>query len=470
MKTFKKLALAATLMSVFIAPAMADEYTDTLDLLLQKNIITRQEYDTRITAHRDRLENSQFNSSRIDKDLRDNNNYRLSKSNDGSVMENGLGIKSKDGNTTAQFTGRIHMDYRNYSPDYASGQTTDGYQDAMEMRRGRFGVRGQIAKDFKYQLLANFGNDVGASSTSSTIDEFWVNYDANPAAQVQFGTFKMPFSLEQLTSSNNIDFMERSLVGQNDSELIPAKETGVMIHGVPATGFTYALAASRGRANKSATVDGADIIGRVTTNIAEVIQNKDFVAHLGAAYSTGNIKTGVTAASGRTEARNQSAWFTGSAMSGETERTRQGLEAAFAWKNIKLQGEQFNFKYDPTTGSDQEIKGHYVQAVYNLTGESHNYKNGVFNWIKPNTAVTSGGPGAWQVGIRASEFNAEDIAVATGKSNRATAMTYGVTWFWNDNVRFMLNYVDTKFDAVVGTSGSRVNGEKAVMLRGQLSF
>ena len=470
MKTFKKIALTAILMSVFIAPAMADEYTDTLDLLLQKNIITRQEYDTRITAHRDRSENSQFNSSRIDKDLRDNNNYRLSKSNDGSVMENGLGIKSKDGNTTAQFTGRIHMDYRNYSPDYASGQTTDGYQDAMEMRRGRFGVRGQIAKDFKYQLLANFGNDVGASSTSSTIDEFWVNYDANPAAQFQFGTFKMPFSLEQLTSSNNIDFMERSLVGQNDSELIPAKETGVMIHGVPATGFTYALAASRGRANKSATVDGADIIGRVTTNIAEVIQNKDFVAHLGAAYSTGNIKTGVTAASGRTEARNQSGWFTGSAMSGETERTRQGLEAAFAWKNIKLQGEQFNFKYDPTTGSDQEIKGHYVQAVYNLTGESHNYKNGVFNWIKPNTAVTSGGPGAWQVAVRASEFNAEDISVATGKSNRATAMTYGVTWFWNDNVRFMLNYVDTKFDAVVGTSGSRVNGEKAVMLRGQLSF
>ena len=108
--------------------------------------------------------------------------------------------------------------------------------------------------------------------------------------------------------------------------------------------------------------------------------------------------------------------------------------------------------------------------MYNVTGESHNYKNGVFNWIKPNTAVTSGGPGAWQVGVRASEFNAEDISVATGKSNRATAMTYGVTWFWNDNVRFMLNYVDTKFDAPVGTSGSRVNGEKAVMLRSQLSF
>ena len=466
----KKITIISLLAMCFTSPVMADEYTDTLDILLQKGILSKQEHAIKVEIHKDRLENKEFQTSRIDKDVKDSNNYRLSRVNDGSVMENGLGIKSKDGNTTAQFTGRVHMDYRSYTPTFSSGQSTDPYQDALEVRRGRFGVRGQIAKDFKYLLLANFGNDVGASSTTSTIDEFWFNYAAVTEAQLQVGTFKMPFSLEQLTSSNNIDFMERSLIGQTEGEFIPAKETGVMLHGIPKTGFTYALALSRGRANKSTTVDGVDVIGRVTTNIAEVIQNKDFVAHLGAAYSTGNIKTGVTAASGRTEARNQSGWFTGSAMSGETERTRQGLEAAFAWKNIKLQGEQFNFKYDPTTGSDQEIKGHYVQAVYNLTGESHNYKNGIFNWIKPNTAVTSGGPGAWQVAVRASEFNAEDISVATGKSNRATAMTYGVTWFWNDNVRFMLNYVDTKFDAVVGTSGSRVNGEKAVMLRGQLSF
>lgn len=469
MKHLKKLSLAIALTFCFGA-AQADEYVDTLNILRDKGILTQKEYDSKLEAYRDKQENQEFNRSRIDKDIRDNNNYRISKANDGSVMENGLGLKSKDGSTTAQFTGRIHMDYRNYSPDYATGQTTDSYQDAMEMRRGRFGVRGQIARDFKYQLLANFGNDVGASSTSSTIDEFWVNYDANPAAQLQFGTFKMPFSLEQLTSSNNIDFMERSLIGQTEGEFIPAKETGVMIHGVPAVGFTYALAASRGRTNKDATVDGVDLIGRVTTNIAEIIQNKDMVLHLGAAMSQGSIKGGVTPASGRTESRLHSGWFTGSAMSGETERTRQGLEAAVVYRAVKVQGEMFNFKYDPTTGADREIQGNYVQAVYNLTGESHNYKNGVFNWIKPNTAVTAGGRGAWQVAVRASEFDASDITVATGKANRATAMTYGVTWFWNDNVRFMLNYVDTKFDSVVGSSGSRVNGDRAVMLRGQLSF
>ena len=450
--------------------AAADDHTDLLDLLLQKGVITKQEHDARVTTYQETLENKQFNNSRIDKDVRDSNNYRIAKANDGSVLENGLGFKSKDGANTIQLTGRLHTDYRAYSPDYSVGQSTDPYQNGIENRRARFGVRGQFQKDWKFLLLANFGNDVGASSTTSTIDEFWVNYAAEPQLQFTMGQFKMPFSLEQLTSSNNIDFMERSLIGQSEGEFIPAKETGFMVHGVPRAGLTWAVAASRGRGNKSATVDSNDIIGRVTVNFAELVQNKDVIAHLGAAYSTGTVKSGVVPASGRTEGRASSAFFTGSALSGDTDRTRQGIEAAVAWKGLKIQGEQFNFKYDPAVGSSQEIKGNYVQAIYNLTGESHVYKNGAFDWIKPNAAVGKGGPGAWQVGVRASEFDASDIAVAAGKTNRATSLTYGLTWFVNDNVRVMLNYVDTKFGAPVGVVGSRVNGEKVVMLRGQLSF
>jgi phosphate-selective porin OprO/OprP len=467
-KLLKKLSIVVALAAVI--PAYADEYKDTLNILREKNVITQKEYESKLKAYEEREENKRFAERRIDKDVSDSVKYRQARANDGSVTENGLGLKSKDGNNTAQFTGRVHMDYRHYTPDYGLGQTTDSYQNLAEVRRARFGVRGQFAKDFKYQLLANFGASDGFSSTSSTADEMWVNYAANPEAQFQFGLFKMPFSLEQMTSSNNLDFMERSLIGQNDSELIPAKETGFMLHGVPKPGLTYAIAASRGKANKNAEFDGFDYIGRVTTNIAELTGSKAYTAHLGAAYSIGEIKGGVIPVSGRTESRMQSAWFTGTALSGDTTRTRQGLEAAFAYNAFKVQGEQFNFKYDPLTGNNQEIKGYYVQAVYNLTGESHAYKDGSFGWIKPNNAIDKGGKGAWQVGVRMSEFDASTITVATGKSNRATAMTYGITWFCTDNLRFMVNYTDTKFDALVGSSGSRVNGEKAILFRSQLSF
>jgi phosphate-selective porin OprO/OprP len=468
MKTFTKIALTVA-MAIGI-PAYADEYKDTLKILRDKNILSQKEYNDKLKEYEEKEENKKFIEQRIDRDVSDSVKYRQARANDGSVTENGIGLKSRDGNNTIQLTGRLHMDYRQYSPDYGTGQTTDSYQNLAEVRRARFGIRGQFAKDFKYQLLANFGNDVGASSTTSTADEMWVNYAANPEMQFQFGLFKMPFSLEQLTSSNNIDFMERSLIGNTDGEFIPAKETGFMLHGVPKPGLTYAVALSRGRANKDAVSDGFDYIGRVTTNFAELQGSKAYVAHLGAAYSTGEIKSGVIPASGRTEARTQSGWFTGSALSGVTTRTRQGLEAAVAYNGFKVQGEQFQFNYDPASGNDQKINGYYVQAVYNLTGESHAYKDGTFGWIKPNNPVDKGGRGAWQVGVRMSEFDASDIAVATGKSNRATSMTYGITWFCTDNLRFMVNYVDTKFDSLVGSSGSRVNGDRAVMFRSQLSF
>ena len=468
MTLFKKIILVVALAAA--CPAYADEYKNTLLILKEKFIISQQEYEDKLKAYEEREENKKFAEQRIDKDVSDNNKWRQARVNDGSVTENGIGLKSKDGNNTIQLTGRIHNDYRHYSPSYGLNQTTDTYQNVIEMRRARLGVRGQFAKDFKYEVVGNFGNDVGASSTSTTMDVAWVNYAANPEAQFQFGLFKMPFSLEQLTISNNIDFIERSLIGQVEGEFIPGKETGFMLHGVPKPGLTYAVALSRGRANKDAVSDSLDYIGRVTTNIADLVGSKAFTAHLGAAYSQGEVKGGVTPSSGRTESRSQNAFFTGPALGGVTTRTRQGLEAALAYNALKVQAEQFNFKYDPTTGSDQEIKGYYVQAVYNLTGESFNYKDGAFSSIKPATPIDKGGKGAWQVGVRMSEFDASPIVVATGKTNRAVSTTYGITWFATENLRFMVNYVDTKYDHLVGSSGGRVNGDRAIMFRSQLNF
>jgi hypothetical protein len=163
MKLFKKLSIVVALAAVI--PAYADEYKDTLNLLREKNIITQQEYETKLKAYEEKEENKKFAEQRIDKDVSDSVKYRQARANDGSVMENGIGLKSKDGNNTIQLTGRLHMDYRHYTPDYGVSQTTDAYQNTAEARRARFGVRGQFAKDFKYQLLANFGASDGFSST-----------------------------------------------------------------------------------------------------------------------------------------------------------------------------------------------------------------------------------------------------------------------------------------------------------------
>ena len=119
----------------------------------------------------------------------------------------------------------------------------------------------------------------------------------------------------------------------------------------------------------------------------------------------------------------------------------------------------------------------YVQAVYNLTGEDHNYSNsaGTFGWIKPKQAFTEkGGLGAWQVGIRYSKLSAGEFVPATSatsiSTNGAGAWTYGLTWFVNDNARMMLNYVDTTFNSNIGIGNLSRPNERALMARAQYWF
>ncbi len=488
--TAKRIAVAvAAVCATMSAPSFAagKDVKALMDLLLKKGVITQQEYDQNIQAA---AENEAFKEKRLAEDVKNLNNIAIKNKDTGSVMKSGLGVQSADGETTIQLVGRVHMDYRYYSGDKTETFTTDTQTNALEVRRARFGVRGQLFKDWKYELVGNFGAADGASSpsgmssTTTELDVGYVDYANNPAASVRFGKFKMPFSLEQLTSSNNIDFMERSVTNQNEGEFIPAKETGVMLFGSPVSGLSYGVAVSRGRTStttKTATLDKPDYIGRVSANLPKFFSGRDdFILHAGLGLSRGEI-AGLTTSSGRNEIRTSSGFYTAqTALVGPVQRTRVGYEGAVAYQAFKLQGEMFNYQYDGATTSN-EIDSNYIQAVYNLTGENHNYSNsaGTFGWIKPKVAFDKGGMGAIQIGIRASSLKAPDVAArAAGASttivnatNDYSSMTYGVTWFLNDNARVMLNYTEIDYGNIgVGVSASRYLKERAMMLRGQLSF
>jgi phosphate-selective porin OprO/OprP len=374
------------------------------------------------------------------------------------------------------------MDYRSFN-DNASGDS--GYQDKLDIRRARFGFEGKFMKDFDYKIFANFGAPAtqgGMSSTDTELDEGYVGYKYSNGLKFRAGKFKMPFSLEQLTSSNNIDFMERSLGGQIEGELIPAKQVGAMVFGDVVDGATYAMALSQGStsARKTSAYSSPDFVGRLTANFSKLLDRKDEVSHVGLAYSSGEIAAiGSGSIEGaRTEAREANKFFDSTAVAdaGAT-RIRTGIEAAYASGPFKIQAENMKVKYDNVTSADVSYQARYVQAVWNITGESHNYSNssGAFGWIKPNSTFSNkGGSGAWQVGLRYSKFDASHITAASGRTNGADAMTYGLTWFANENMRFMLNYVVTNFDDAVtvanGGSGSAVTKQKAIMARAQVSF
>lgn len=458
----KRVAIAvAAVCASLSAPVYANDSKALLDLMLKKGVITQKDYDEFVEATKDAEENKAFKEQRLDQDVSKAVKYIQKNADNGAVMKSGLGIQSPDGAYSAQVTGRVHMDYRSFDQE---GTAADANTDKFDYRRARFGIRGNMTKDFEYMLFANF------TDSASTLDEGYLTYVGFKPAQVRVGKFKMPFSLEQLTSSNNIDFMERSITGSVEGEFIPAKQQGAMVFGSPVSGFTYAAALSVGT-NKTAAVDKPEFIGRLTANVAELMGNKDLVTHVGFGYSMGEIAS-LSATSATNEGRGATRPFTSVAISsgsGPTDRTRQNVELAVAYDAFKLQGEYFDFNYDRAVGTDLGAKGMYVQGLWNITGEKHNYSNssGTFGWIKPNNQFSTdkGGTGAWQVGLRYSKIDGSDGLGATGTS-KADAMTYGLNWIANTNVRVMLNYVLTDYAVAVGG----VTKEKALNLRAQVSF
>ena len=355
----------------------------------------------------------------------------------------------------AKVTGRVQFDARNIDTSFTAIGDRDSASvgDTFEVRRARIGVSGSINKDIGYEVVGN-----GVGSSTNWIDTAFINYGFNKKAQVRTGRFKQPFSLEEMTSSNNIDFMERSYGNQ----MVPGKRLGAMVHGEPMTGLTYGVSVYQDGFNELTNQSGLGNknAARLTLNLAQTQDIKDTVLHFGAGMtggessvtptSSGNTQdtasttTRATIVAFRTEGRGLSnayraqiggdtlitADYNASANNTVTiNQKMRGIELAGARGPFKFQMETFDSRYS-ATGTSQvlstgaavstsmavQAKAQYMEFMYNITGESwaDAYKGGAFGGIKPKTnfmtdygGVVGNGTGAWQVGYRTSKYTAD---------------------------------------------------------------
>lgn len=257
MKFNKKLAAAVSGSILLMAGqvALADSTTDIVDALVSKGVLTEEEGKLITKGHTSKTAVTP-----------------VTKEKDGAFT-----LESANGRNSIQLTGRIHLDYRQnnlnmFDTDF-NDRDTSSAADNFELRRARLGVKGKFAKDFKYEIVGNLPG-------TATVDVAYMDYAKYDQAQIRVGKFKQPFGLEQLTSSNNIDFMERSYVDQ----LAPAKKIGAMIFGEPKTGFTYAGSVfAMNDTELDQKNDRASFAGRATLNFAQLMGNKDMIAHVGLA-------------------------------------------------------------------------------------------------------------------------------------------------------------------------------------------
>jgi phosphate-selective porin OprO/OprP len=405
-------------------------------------------------------------------------------------FKDGITWQSGDGDNKMSINGRIQLDYRDFdwSESKSTGTNTNDV-DTYDVRRAYLGAKGTFNKYYDWEVTADFSQASGSSSGYTPLDVAYMNIKWWKQAQFQFGQFKMPFSLEERTSSRFIDFQERSF--NNNSSLTPGKERGIMVHGTPFKGVNYALAFSNGQGKNTNEIDiredGKDIILHADTNIAEIADMKDTVIHLGASYSNGDLPTGHTVGSQRTEGRGASFFSSASFNGDNVERTRTGVEGAFTYGPVKFQTEWTKSNFDGKSAAnvsyDRDMKAYYAEVLWLITGESYadSYKGGKFDRIKPKNDFnpTGSGWGAIEAGLRFSKFDASDFTTtnATGTgilagtaTNEADSWTVGLKWLPTANSRFLLNYVDTDFETPVTVNGVTEKGEKAITMRAQYDF
>ena len=156
----------------------------------------------------------------------------------------------------------------------------------------------------------------------------------------------------------------------------------------------------------------------------------------------------------------------------EFARDHSNLSYVVARGPFKFQGEVTTVSVETPVQND-EVEASYMALTYMITGEhyANSYSLKGMKGIKPNAPYSkAGGTGAWEIGIRKSEWDAQAVADAnytTGGADLVKTTTVGVKWIPNEKVRFMLNLVETNYNIpIVATVGN----EEAVMFRSQIDF
>lgn len=370
-----------------------------------------------------------------------------------SFGEDGLEVKSADGDFALQVGGRLHVDGSFFRED------GERLGNNTAVRRLRAELKGRIWRDWSFSSAVEFEEDGEIELRSN-----YLTYEGFEWVDLVVGKFKEPFSLEELSSSNDITFMERAGV----NVFTPGRTIGV---GADAHGDHWT--AALGAFGSEEDLDGEDeideswaVTGRGTW--APLVE-QGRVLHLGASASHRDFNSGATLEFGQDlEEGITGVDFLDTGTLEEVERlVRVGTELAAVYGPFSFQAEYIRAMMDRGAGlSDVDFDGWYAYASWVITGESRQYRKskGVMGSVQPRRRLDEGGPGAWEVGLRFSRLDLSDGDVDGGARD---TLTLGLNWYVNPNIRFMANYMK-----VLDVEGGPLDGDQpdAFLLRAQLAF
>jgi phosphate-selective porin OprO/OprP len=375
---------------------------------------------------------------------------------------------------TLQIGGKAIWDNAMFSQDPANRKLVGTEPNLTGFRFLRLMFYGDLYENINYRLEVDMAQ--AQSSTNPTLlaafQDVWINFRELPVlGHLKVGFFKEPFGLEQQSGEEYLLFMERSLA----NAFVPARHMGLMAYNdlneeQTLSWFTGTF--REGSGDKTFLEYSNEGDWGTTTRLVwlpeyDAASGGRYLVHLGGAYEftgTNNNNADSKAFNLIPEINAQTPFSTVTIPSNDFQLFN--VEAAVMNGPLLVQTEYMGALLTPLKGQDIYLDGGYVEALYLLTGENHNYNlpgkffQGVtpyepfFRVRNPDGDIITGW-GAWELGARLSFIDLNNDKVGGG---RAVNYTFGLHWYLTNNCSVMYNFIHSNFDRRGIDSTCDING------------
>jgi phosphate-selective porin len=318
---------------------------------------------------------------------------------------------------------RLQVRYSHESPDdtitLPGTENAGDSKGSFRIRRAKFKIDGWFyKKELTYELQMNWpaltGSNVGAFLEDANID--W-DISKKKAFRIKFGQFKYPQGRQELTSSGNQEFVDRSLV-ENRYGL--GRDTGLQLWGtVLSDKLEWRVGAFNGNGLTRTLNDNAKFLLAARLQIqpngdpkySEAdFDSKDKVLWAVAAFYNKNDLRFVSTAN-------------------ELDLDTWGFDAVVKKSGVFLTGAYYNREAKPETGGELKDKGWYGQGGY-LFGGQH-----------------------WEVAFRYGEFDPSGLVSSDKQTETGGVLSY---YYNKHNLKLQGDFRQVKVES---SAGDRKNNE-----------
>ena len=372
-------------------------------------------------------------------------------SRDGILM-----FSSTDNRFRYWFDNRVYFDGAFYLGDNTYQGVEHEIGNGVNIRRMRFALKAIIWGNWGGEIDFDFGNN------AVDIKDAYIRY-IGKNWQIKAGNFREPMSMETMTTSRYITFMERPYA----TEQAPSRHLGIDYKmftnhiffegGIFSSNIANDLIRDQNKSN--GTNAGWSVTGRFAY---APIKKEKMVLHLGVSGSyrvpkiqelgdpINSFRYGENA---ETEINRKKYIDTDWVPNCKT-KTIVGIEAAYAVKNFRVQGEYL--RTDITRDADKvppgedkySLHGFYVMGAWLINNADYYYNmsDAEFSQID----FRNNKKGAFEFALRYSFMDAntfkEGVDIPYMQGGSGESYTVGVSYYFNYNVKLMLNYAYMNHD------------------------